>query len=259
MLYTSMLHEKQRLERELEQLHFELPIFPAGYLSYSLNGNYTKWYHHIDRNKKYITKDQHQLAVQLALKRHNLTKQEDLKRKLKGIEAYLQTNNPALDKADALLAPSSKYAELLLPALRPISKELSTWAATPYERSTSFPEQLHFKTESGLVVRSKSEAIIAMKLAEFRIPFRYECTLNLSPFVLHPDFTIRHPRTGETYYWEHFGKMDSSEYQGKMLHRLQIYMNHSIVPAKNLIMTFESGDKPLSISEVIHQIQQHFL
>ena len=61
-------------------------------------------------------------------------------------------------------------------------------------------------------MRSKSEAMIAMNLYVQKIPYRYECELKLGSITLFPDFTIRHPETGEIFYWEHFGMMDKSEY-----------------------------------------------
>lgn len=36
--------------------------------------------------------------------------------------------------------------------------------------------------------------------------FRYECLLKLGDSAYYPDFTIKHPKTGKTYYWEHFGQ-----------------------------------------------------
>ena len=91
-------------------------------------------------------------------------------------------------------------------------KELLKWMNSPYEHNTKYPEQLTLKTISGHTVRSKSEALIDMALHVNKIPFRYECALPLSDIVLYPDFTIRHPQTGNFYYWEHFGLMDDLNY-----------------------------------------------
>ena len=60
-------------------------------------------------------------------------------------------------------------------------------------------------------MRSKSEAMIAMSLYVQKIPYRYECELKLGSITLFPDFTIRHPETGEIFYWEHFGMMDKPD------------------------------------------------
>ena len=46
--------------------------------------------------------------------------------------------------------------------------------------------------------------------------------------TIYPDFTIRHPMTGETFYWEHFGIMDDSQYCNNALSKLQRYVMKTI-------------------------------
>ena len=65
------------------------------------------------------------------------------------------------------------------------------------------------------MLRSKSEAIIDMILYKNGIPFRYEEKIVLGDVILYPDFVIRHPKTGDFYYWEHFGMMDDEDYINK--------------------------------------------
>ncbi len=258
MIYHWMLQEKHLLESELQKLQRELSQYPPGHLTYNANGPYTKWYHTINNTKKYIPAANLETAIQLALKKYDKARIKDIQRKLKGIDFYLQTNDPTLDKAPALLQPDSRYSKLLLPEIQPISAELAHWAAAPYPKSNKFPEQLRFPLDTGLVVRSKSGAIIAMKLTEYNIPFRYEAPLSLGPFNIHPDFTIRHPLTGETYYWEHAGKMDDPYYVTNFKDRIERYIKHNIFPGDRLILTYETGDHPLSPAQVVGQITLHF-
>lgn len=63
------------------------------------------------------------------------------------------------------------------------------------------PENLKNKIGKNEFVRSKSEAIIGKVLRMNYIPFRYECPIILNGVTIYPDFTIRHPKTGETYYF----------------------------------------------------------
>ena len=61
------------------------------------------------------------------------------------------------------------------------------------------------------MLRSKSEVIIANLLHERGIPFRYELPLSAPDGTLRlPDFTIA--VRGRTYYWEHLGLLDQSQY-----------------------------------------------
>ena len=85
----------------------------------------------------------------------------------------------------------------------------------PYDQNPLFPEQRIHKCASGHLVRSKSEAIIDMVLYTNQVPFRYECALTLGKTVIYPDFTIRDPSSGKTYYWEHFGMMDQPSYAAR--------------------------------------------
>ena len=98
----------------------------------------------------------------------------------------------------------NEYTELLSDFFKPLSQELSEWMNTPYIRNSKYPEHLIHKTCVGYKVRSKSESMICTYLSINKIPFRYECALTLGNKVYYPDFTIRHPKTAEIYYWEHF-------------------------------------------------------
>ena len=81
----------------------------------------------------------------------------------------------------------------------------------------------------------------------------------LDACTVYPDFTIRHPQTGRTYYWEHFGLMDNPEYARKAFQKVQIYNANGILPSDQLIMTFENQKKPLSYEEVEAVITHYFL
>lgn len=64
---------------------------------------------------------------------------------------------------------------------------------------------------SGDMLRSKSEVIIANLLHERGVPFRYEQPLFAGDGTLRlPDFTITW--AGKTYYWEHLGRLDLTDY-----------------------------------------------
>lgn len=163
-------------------------------------------------------------------------------------------SNPLL--ADILL-DDSEYQELLLPHFTPLSKELAHWQNASFPTNPKHPEQLSIKTISGHYVRSKSEALIDMALFSHQIPFRYECALTLGTHIFYPDFTIRHPKTGEVYYWEHFGLMDNPSYCRNVSLKLQQYSLNGIIPSIQLITTYETGTHPLN-PEIIVKIIDHY-
>lgn len=137
------------------------------------------------------------------------------------------------------------------------SQQIREWQNMPYEKNPKYPEHLIHKTVSGIYVRSKSESMIALQLYTEKIPFRYECALQLGETTLYPDFTILHPKTGEIFYWEHFGMMDEPHYYNKAFLKLQLYTSYGIVPSVNLITTYETKTHPLS-SEIIEKIIEHY-
>lgn len=97
-----------------------------------------------------------------------------------------------------------------------------------------------------------------MALFSNKIPFRYECALILGTTAIYPDFTIRHPKTGETYYWEHFGLMDEPSYCKNSCSKLQLYTTHGIIPSIHLITTYETHDNPLDMKTVERIIAEYF-
>lgn len=103
------------------------------------------------------------------------------------------------------------------------------------------------------------ELLIDNLLYTNKIPFRYECELQLGASIIYPDFTIRHPKTGEVYYWEHFGKMDGINYCKNACAKLQLYALHGIIPSINLITTYETQKNPLSIDMVTEIIERFFV
>lgn len=127
------------------------------------------------------------------------------------------------------------------------------WARTEYPKNPNHPEHLRYHTPSGILVRSKSEVLIAMTLEKFQVPFRYEWELSFEDRSLYPDFTILQPTTGRLFLWEHFGMMDDPEYVRSSMHKLPTYIACGFFPSDNLLMTFESNDRPID-PQVIEEI-----
>lgn len=217
-----MKAEQQSLEKQIYSLKQQLQNLPEGKLLCARNENRYKWYQSDGKNHIYIPKKNRYLA-------------------------------------EHLLTEASEYRELLLPHFRPVSEELQLWMTSNYNRNPRYPEQLIYETSTGVFVRSKSEALITMILQANKIPFRYECELQLGENIVYPDFTIRHPKTGKTYYWEHFGKMDDEYYCRSACMKIQSYALNGIIPNIQLITTYETKEKPLSPSVIEKVVRDYFL
>ena len=89
-----------------------------------------------------------------------------------------------------------------------------------------------------VMVRSKSELVIANLLFEREIDFRYEKILYApdGTFKL-PDFTIRW--RGEDWYWEHLGMLDKTKYRHRWEEKEAWYAKHF---PERLVTTTESPD-----------------
>ena len=128
-----------------------------------------------------------------------------------------------------------------------------------YEQNKKYPEQKIYGTSAGIHVRSKSESMIVYLLHDYKIPFRYESELELGQVTVYPDFTIRHPKTGKLFLWEHLGMMGDPTYRRNALSKLQLFMEHGWIPSVNLILTFETKEYPLDMAYVEGLIKDYFV
>ena len=94
------------------------------------------------------------------------------------------------------------------------------------------------RTLADLMVRSKSEVIIANMLHDRDIPFRYEVPLYASDGTFYlPDFTVTW--RGEEWYWEHLGMLDDEGYANHWETKKAWY--DKFFPGR-LVTTEESGN-----------------
>ncbi len=256
-LYEQMLAERRRLDKEISSLQAQLKQFPAGKLICTHNNNYFKWFHSDGHSQTYIPKKNKLYAEQLASKKYLTTLLNDDVNEKRAIDFYLRHHVPS--KVPELLNDTSGFRELLASHFQPLSTELLEWMNSPFSKNPKYPEQLLHQTPSGNLVRSKSEVLIDMSLYMHKIPFRYECELILDDITLYPDFTIRHPHTGEYFYWEHFGLMDDLTYSKNACSKLQLYSANGIIPSIRLITTYETQSHPLNLDLLDKIIEFYFL
>lgn len=240
IIYERILSESKRLDKQISLLQDQLKKFPPGKLICTRNGKRYKWYQSDGHNIVYIPKKNQSLAEKLAVKKYLSYTLEDLLTEKRALQFYLDHHHSDTGKAEQLLTQHPEFQKLLSPYFTPLSKELSDWMYFSYDRNPKYPEQPIHKSSSGNLVRCKSEAMIDMLLHTNNIPFHYECALQLGDITIFPDFTIRHPKTGEFYYWEHFGMMDNPAYSKKVSSKLDLYIAQGIIPSIQLITTYET-------------------
>lgn len=259
MIYNRILEESRRLESQIRFAQSEIKKLPEGKLIVTRSNQKNKWYQSDGHTSTYIPKRERKLAEQLAYKKYLSLRLEHMLQEKRAIDFYLKHHNSDSHQLEQNFITSPKYQELVKSFFTPIEQELCSWANSSFEKSEKYPEHLVHKTYSGTFVRSKSEVLIDMVLYRNKIPFRYECLLELGDISIFPDFTIRHPVTGQVYYWEHFGMMDNPTYNKNACSKLQLYMSNGIIPTIQLITTYETKDSPLTIEMVENIVKQYFL
>ena len=132
------------------------------------------------------------------------------------------------------------------------------WMLEDYEHFNHKDENKRHRTSRGLMVRSKSEVLIAEKLYEHGISFRYEQVLHIGDSTFGPDFTIR--RTdGKMFYWEHEGMTQSAEYMRYQTYKNQMYSQAGIVPWDNLIITYDTAYGSVDLRIVESEIRNKLM
>lgn len=202
---------------------------------------------------KYLNAKRTQLIGQLSEKRYYEDLLRESEREIKILQSFCRRYDP-----EGLTGVHGKMPAGMRNRVFPVFVSDEDYAGfwsdeeyAPYQRPVSSGEA--FVTENGEIVRSKSELIIANMLKEKGIPYRYEQPVKVGDEVFHPDFTILNKKERKTYYWEHMGMMGDSEYVNNAIRKIGAYEKAGILVGKDLILTFESWNYPLS-SKVVRNI-----
>ena len=259
-IYEKMQREHRRLEEEIRKIEKEIESLPDGKLIICRDGKgRCKYFQSDGHTKTYIKKKDEELAYQLAYKNYLTEYLKEIKHEKRATEYYLDHHSKEISKSIQFISESSEYQKLISKFFIPLDQELYQWMQEPYEKNKKYPNQLIHKTPTGEYVRSKSEVFIYSYLYKNRIPFRYESALQLGAITVYPDFTIRHPRTGEIFYWENFGMMDKQDYAKHTYAKLDLYQMYGIIPSINLITTYETKENPLGVDVIEKLIGHYFL
>ncbi len=258
-MYKRINERLKTISSEMNDIRKRMQTMPEGELSFYRTKGVVRLFRRVPdgghKSKRiYLNHEMEALARKLAEKKYLKEKLRDLEREKKAVMAYLR-HYDGTDHARLLWEKTDVFQKLLAPQFQPLSDQLADWedGGKPYSEN---PEALIVKAPRGLV-RSKSEAIIAWELYENKIPYRYENELFTTGGILHPDFTIRHPKSGKVFLWEHFGLMDNPQYMRNALAKIQTYVNLGYVPMSNFIMTFETAAEPLDM-ELVKLIVKHY-
>lgn len=124
-----------------------------------------------------------------------------------------------------------------------------------------YEENLIHRTKNGVMVRSKSEVIIANMLCDNGIDdFLYEEKLYLGDTYKLPDFTIKDAASGTTIIWEHCGMLHNLEYRKRWEEKKRIYKQYGYTEEKgNLIVTRDDINGGLDSQIIQQKIDEYLL
>lgn len=226
-------------QKSLEAITEEGTIYPT-----QKDGN-VKWYVWKNGRREYLSKKNDKEIRNLVNKKYLELYLKDTINELK----LLETNRKARKKY------KTDYAQKMLMQKHYSSILLAVDKKEDEKPQILNPEALKFYTKMGIIVRSKSEVIIATALYDNNIKFEYEKPFKSSNGIYYPDFTIE-KKNGDIILWEHLGLIDNPDYRNKAYRKILKYNENGYYQGKNLILTYETAESPLDPMDVEHEIRK---
>ena len=209
-------------------------------------------------NQTYIPKKNITLARNLAQRDYDNKLLREIDNRQKIVNKFLKEYPPT--GIESTYEELNDYRKKLIhPIIETDESYTKIWINAPYVRKIIGEDVPVIFTENGERVRSKSEKMIADKLKQLGIPYRYEAPLRLGRnCVLHPDFTLLHIKERKEIYYEHFGMMDNPEYVENALKRIELYEKNGIYPGDELLFSWETSTVPVNM-KIVEGMMKKFL
>lgn len=249
LMHEMMQKEVIRYKEQYTRMQKELRKLPKGSLTIDRHGNLCRYIK--DRGKQYrVILPPHEYRLIIALKKRRYIKagMYILEKRIKACEKFLemaQLYDPR--KIEAELPVQYRGMQGIDVFLRG-DINVEEWIKKPHRRNPRSIATPHY-TAGGVVVRSKSEAIIGTRLEERKVLFRPEPEIQLRSYKAYPDFEIFQEKHRRLVYWEHLGMIDDEGYMFSNLRKLEDYAEHGIRLGDNLFITYESKSRPFSIAD----------
>ena len=238
------------ISAELKEINKTLSSLPEGTAGVVMSCGRLRIKGMLNGKPHFYNQEELPLAKQLIYKKFLQIKKQELLEYRKLIKIQQSLENNWKNKSEQYLMENPIRAELIAEFFTDQSQPLYQWMTRPPSCSAPFQLKRTEPTPAGYKVRSKSEVMIIVELIEEKRFFRYEDPLALNGKIYYPDFTIRNPENGKTYWYEHFGRMNDPVYAKQAFNKLADYAAHELIPSVNLIVTFETADKKLSFPQI---------
>lgn len=252
----------------MERLEEELVSLPPGSLSIKeINGNeYVYLQNHIsDKNgnmkifQRCVPKGETNEAEKILRRRFAEKSISKLRTSIKQLERFLEKYQP-YSATEVYKNLPKAYVKFDINGYLPNKEQeiinlIESFTNNPDLKSVGdncsyYPEDLKHLTSKGLMVRSKSEAIICELLDHYKVLFKYEAPVFVEDKKYYPDFTVMRRFDRKIIYWEHFGMIGNLKYSKNMIKKLNDYESIGIIPWDNLIITTDSIDGKINIKHI---------
>lgn len=253
-LNKELAKELQETAATIDECRKKLSNSPEGFLLVS-NGRY---YLRSNDTRKYLGRGKESIIQALEEKEYYSKLLKSAEKKLSTLKKVKALFEKSEDLDSVFLGMDKKHTHLIEPYVLPSVRDFNIKGRASEKTNYKINELL--KTKAGEFVRSKSELIIADKLYDNGIPYRYELNTYLGDVMfINPDFTVKNKRTGQIFYWEHFGMMDNPDYCADCQVKLENYASKGLLQGYGLIVTHESSKRSLNTQYIDTVIKTYLL
>lgn len=251
-----IIEDMVNLEAELSKISPEISKIDFSVVHGTLNtwtiGKSKCHYRNLNGKREYLGKDKQVEIRKLARKQYFLGMKKAVDDELEQVKQCIDKLRTCSDVNDVYDSLDNSIKQYIVPMKFTDEDEVRKWLKkNSYLRDR---KQLsgQNKTLKGEYVKSKSEVIIADRLTYYGVPYVYEVTTAKDAFdeMMRPDFLILNKRTGKEYFWEHMGMMGDTQYAAKNQVKIEQFARQGIIVGKNLIVSFECSERPLSTEYV---------
>ncbi len=216
------------------------------------------WVDRTTGERRYVRTDEKDMLRKTIQRDYETEVNKKLKKLKRILEKFLkQYDVSEIEKVYYKMAGSRK--KLVIPVIETEEAFLDRWRNVSYE-PMPIENDTGFYSKGGIRVRSKSELIIADELEQQGIPYRYEYPMYFKKTGnVRPDFLCLNVRTRNEFIWEHFGMMDNIAYANKNIAKIRNYGQEGYLAGKNMILTFETSQFPISSVMIRKMIDEYLL
>ena len=213
-----------------------------------------------DPTGRYLKKGEVDIARRLAQEEYSEKVLKAAEKEKCLIEAFLKKHDDLVFNAYSDMPEGKRI--LVEPYVLTDDEFARRWQEKKYTGGKFEEDDPAYYTKRGDRVRSKSEQIIADRLFDAGVPYRYEFPFVYDSFEgkkqIFTDFTALNKRTRTVYRWEHFGRMDDPKYRKTFFWKQFIYSQNNCIPGVGIIFTFEDNENPLDTRYVDRIIETYF-